>query len=314
MSARLRRWASLLARLTVSAALIAWVLSSIEWRVVAESWLLADRRLLIASGAVLLLSNLLGGAQWFLFLRARTIDISLGGALRAYFVGLFFNNFLPSGMGGDAVKVYDVGWRTGRAGDVLAATVADRLLGLVVLTGLAVVAVVAAEQTAELQRSAWLVWLFFVGLAGLGIAIARPSLLRPLGFLLPLVPDRIKAPSRGLFERLHSLVRRPRLLIPLTALSTLIQTLRIVVHALTGLALGLKLPFSVYAAVVPVLGVLINLPSINGVGIREGGGVLLFAEANVSPEMAVSMQLLTYGVMVLLSLIGGVLFALGRRR
>ena len=298
----------------MSAALIVWVLGSIDWRVVAQSWLLADRRLLIVSAGVLLLSNLLGGLQWFLFLRARSIDISPGGALNAYFVGLFFNNFLPSGMGGDAVKVYDVGWKTGRAGDVLAATVADRLLGLVVLTGLAVAAVAGSAQTAALDRSAWLVWLFFGGLVGLGIAIARPRLFRPLGFLLSFVPERIKPPSRGLFDRLHSLVRRPRLMLPLAVLSTLVQTLRVVVHALTGLALGLKLPFSVYATVVPVLGVLINFPSINGVGIREGGGVLLFAEAGVSPEMAVSMQLLTYGVMVLLSLIGGILFALGRRR
>ncbi len=311
---RARKALLLVARLAVSVVLIATVLAWVDWREVARSWLFAEPMLLLASAVVLLLSNLLGAMQWYCLLRASSIDISPLGACKAYFVGLFFNNFLPSGMGGDAVKVYDVGWRSGRAGDVLAATAADRLLGLVVLTALALVAMLGSGRMAELQRSAWLVWLFFGGLVGVVATIARPGLARPLKVLLPLVPAAIRQRGRGLFDRLHALIRRPRLVLPLALLSTAIQAARVAVHALTGLALGLKLPLSVYACVVPVLGVLINLPSINGVGIREGGGVLLFAEAGVRPEMAVSMQLLTYVVMVLLSLIGGVLFALGRRQ
>jgi uncharacterized membrane protein YbhN (UPF0104 family) len=308
-----RRWGLL--RLLISAVLIGLLLAWVDWRQVTSGWLHADARLLLLSALVLLGSNLAGGVQWWLLLRAAAVEITLPAALRAYFVGLFFNNFLPSGMGGDAVKVYDVGWRSRRAGEVLAATVCDRLLGLVVLTTIAVVALLVADLGGQLGRSALLVWLFF-GLLLVAIAL----LLHPIGLRLAervgrLLPGQaVVVHGLGLLARVRGLLARPGLMLQVVSVSVVVQFSRVMVHVLTGAALGLNLSLAVYATVVPVLGVLINLPSINGVGIREGGGVLLFAEAGVSPEMAVSMQLLTYVVMVLLSLIGGVLFAAGRRR
>lgn len=304
----------LLVRLAVSVGLVALVLAWVEWREVGRSWLHVDPWLLAASAGVLLFSNVMGALQWWAFLRAAGIEIRWRGALHAYFVGLFFNNFLPSGMGGDAVKVYDVGWRSGRALETLAATVADRLLGLFVLTTIAVIALFFGETAQVLARSAILVWLIFGGLFLVALLIVLPALFRPFGALLRRLPERVRSPGVSILDQLRLLIRRPALMLRLSLLSLVIQFSRVLVHALTGLALGLQLPFAVYGTVVPVLGVLVNLPSINGVGIREGGGVLLFAEAGVAPEMAVSMQLLTYVVMVLLSLSGGVLFAVGRRR
>ena len=48
--------------------------------------------------------------------------------------------------------------------------------------------------------------------------------------------------------------------------------------------------------------------SLNGLGIREGTGVLLFTQIGISKEQALLMELITYVVMVIVSLVGGVFF------
>ena len=60
---------------------------------------------------------------------------------------------------------------------------------------------------------------------------------------------------------------------------------------------------------VPLLGLIMMLPiTINGLGLREGVGILLFARIGFSEEEAFLMEFITYVVMVGISLIGGVLF------
>ena len=303
----------LLARLGISMLLVWVVLRWVDWRQVAAAWADVDPLPLVASASILLLSNVLGAFQWHLLLRACGVNVSTTSSMRAYFVGLFFNNFLPSGMGGDAVKVWDVGWKEGRTGETLAATVADRFIGMCVLTALAVVTLFWLPEAAALRRSAMLSLGVFAFLLLLVASVLLPAAEGPLRRVLSRLPARIAGPMDALYSRGRALSARPLFLLGLVVLSVLIQGARVFVHAWTGAALGIDLPLGVYFAIVPVLGVLVMLPSINGIGIREGGGVLLFGEAGLDPASAVSMQLLTYVVIVALSLIGGVFFALGRR-
>src|SRR5436190_1498804 len=45
--------------------------------------------------------------RWGIVMRWRGIHLSSGYLLFSYFIGMFFNNFLPSGLGGDAVRAYE---------------------------------------------------------------------------------------------------------------------------------------------------------------------------------------------------------------
>ena len=71
--------------------------------------------------------------KWSLLLRAQGIRLSAGYLLRTYFVGYFFTNFLPTGIGGDAVRALRVGQATGRRGASLLAVFFERFTGLIVL-------------------------------------------------------------------------------------------------------------------------------------------------------------------------------------
>ena len=60
------------------------------------------------------LSAVAGAWQWSLILRVTGIAVPGAEIRRLYFIGLFFNNFLPANVGGDAYKIIDLGRREKR--------------------------------------------------------------------------------------------------------------------------------------------------------------------------------------------------------
>jgi hypothetical protein len=81
------------------------------------------------------------------------------------------------------------------------------------------------------------------------------------------------------------------------------------VHVLVAHALGISLPITYFLLFVPLLAVIVSVPiSLNGIGVREGAGVVLFGLVGVGRAQAFSMQFTTYLVAVTVSLLGGLIF------
>src|SRR5205823_8213051 len=78
--------------------------------------------------------------RWQLLLEAKHVSVPLGWLTRTYFVALFAGQFLPAAIGGDAVRVVELGRRTGDAPEAVASVLIDRLVGVVSLVALAVIA------------------------------------------------------------------------------------------------------------------------------------------------------------------------------
>ena len=53
-------------------------------------------------------SNFSACLQWKLLLERQGVHMGYGHLLKLYYVGLFFNNFMPGNVGGDVKKVYDI--------------------------------------------------------------------------------------------------------------------------------------------------------------------------------------------------------------
>src|SRR5829696_3019403 len=120
-------------RLAVSAGLIAWILSRTPFREVAAAFRSADLRFVLLALALNPLGYLASVRRWRLLIRAQGGDAALPFLVRSFLVGVFFNNLLPSTIGGDAVRAMDTA-RTGvgRAAAV-AIVVVDRFIGLLAL-------------------------------------------------------------------------------------------------------------------------------------------------------------------------------------
>ena len=129
------------------------------------------------------LSNFTACLQWKLLLEKQNVRLGYGHLLKLYYVGLFFNNFMPGNVGGDAKKVYDIRMQGGQdsVGAGLTATFFDRLYGLFFITLFALAMGLLFFMHDEAQRSfMWpSVWIF-LGFCALFAALCS----RRLGRLL----------------------------------------------------------------------------------------------------------------------------------
>jgi uncharacterized protein (TIRG00374 family) len=264
-------------------------------------------------------SNLLASYQWGRLLRAAGIRLSFLRVCAYYHVGLFFNNFLPANIGGDIARVVDAGRHGSGRTTALSTVLMDRVLGTVALGGLALVTSWPAVTAFHLH---W-IYLLLVGffLAGLGLlwaAVFPDWMLRlerllaalGLGGLQPRL-EELSTRMAGYRDHRGALAR-----LLLVALAT--QLTRVTVHVLVARALGLTIPLHYFFLFVPLLAVIVSLPiSFNGIGVREGAGVVLFGLVGVDRAHAFSLQFMTYLVAVSVSLLGGLVFLMrlpGRRR
>ena len=237
---------------------------------------------------------------------------------RLYFIGLFFNNFLPANIGGDAWKIVDLGRQEGKPLAVFGATLLDRLLGLTALTLLAVLVLVgAALARIPLPQTALLLLPVLALLAGLLAAL----LSKRIGGRLPELVAKVGL--GGQVERVRRVTDefthyRPRVrwLNLLLVFSTGVQLLRVLTHLLVARGLGFDLTGDQAVqllVLIPMLAICLTLPvTINGIGLRESVSAGLLVWAGLAAPQAVAMEVAAYLVQVVFSLQGGVLLWLGR--
>ena len=298
------------AKALVSAGLLAFLFARIPLDQFANAARDVRPEWLVAAGLLLLGSNLLGAWQWSRLLQVVDIRIPFWKVCAYYHVGLFFNNFLPAGIGGDIARVADASRHGPTKTAALSAVVMDRLIGTVAIATLALVTTLPAIDRFHLTLVYLAVVGFFVLSVTLVWAVFHPALLPACERLLARVGLGGLSPHLDdLAARLAGFRERRGLFIGLFAVAAATQICRIGVHALVARGLGLDIPLVYFFLFVPLLAVIVSMPiSFNGIGVREGAGIILFGLVGVSRAQAFSLQFLTYMVMVAVSLLGGLVF------
>lgn len=263
--------------------------------------------------AIFFASSLLGSLQWNLLLRAGGVRLTFSRAFRLYFVGLFFNNFLPTNVGGDAVKIFDVTRSGNDPHQVFAITLLDRVIGISGLCFLALIAAFLLMPTGEVHNLPIYSCVFI----GCITPVLLLALNRRLSRAVRSLFGRINVWNLGkrfntIFDHLGSFRSFRFLMLKLVLLALLVQFLRVATHIFIGRALGIELNgvvFLSFYVFIPLLGLVMVLPiSLNGLGVREGAGILLFTTVGFSNEQAFILESVTCIVMVVVSLMGGIFF------
>lgn len=315
---RQRAWLLTGLKVLASALLVGFVLSRLSLDEIRLAMAEPRWGWLSAALAVYGISALAGAQQWIMILRAGGLQVPSGQLRRLYFVGLFFNNFLPANIGGDAYKIIDLGRREDRASGVFCATLLDRLVGLGALTALAVlVLTIASVGGIPLPSSVlWLIPALVALFGGLVVLLSRRlgtgfvGLLEAVGLAVLAVRIRPVIAElrvyRGQVNRLNGIF----------VFSMGVQLLRLGTHLLVAVGLGYHLSSTQMVqllVLIPMLAISLTLPvTINGIGLRESVSAELLVGAGLAAPHAVAMEVAAYLVQVVFSLPGGVLFWLGR--
>jgi len=303
-------------RLAVSAALLYFVLHSID---LAALWLrVQDINLpwiLLALGSFAFMQAV-SVWRWHRLLHAQHIDVTKGTLTESIWVSLFFNNFLPSNIGGDVVRIADTAGAAGSKTLATTVVLVDRVLGLIALVVVASVGAFAASLVGIHVPGAR--WLWLVAVAGLAVAIpviAIPQLtallLGPLRLLKrPWVDERVQRLEDAIFRFRAA----PSALIGAFAGALVVQITLVAFYLLTAQGLSVPLPILLGAVLIPVsLAVQMAPLSINGFGVREAVFAFFFRRFGLPIDAAVALSLVSTGLVMGMSLVGGYMF-LRRRR
>lgn len=296
----------------LSIALLSWVFYKVGVGQIIGQLLKADKLLFLSGIFLFALSNILGTLQWWLLLRLQGIRITPKAALYYYFVGLFFNNFLPTNIGGDVYKAYDLSKRVKKREGVIAATIMDRLMGFVALVALALLATVLAIGKLEQLRLLGLTLASLFILLSIFLVFFNRRVARVGNrFFFRFLPSGLRGTLKEIYSSIYSFKGDSGFFFKFLGLSLIIQSIRILINYLIALSIGIRIDFLYFFLIIPLIALAIALPiSVAGIGVRESSGMILFQRVGVIPSQAASMQLLTYIVTLLVGMIGGILFAL----
>jgi len=261
----------------------------------------------------LLIGKILTSYRWQFLLKAQKIAIPLRFLIASVFVGQFFNSFLPTTVGGDAMRAYDTASQSKESTKSVISVFADRLIGVFALVILALFALIVgylSGQDVSFYVIPVLLVFFLCSLAILMIINARlvGILDRVLQYLrLP----KIAAKLDEAYQSIHILKDEPRILLIAFLVSLLLQVNVILFYYFIGVSLDLGVSFLYFSMIVPVALVVLLVPfSINGIGIREGIFVYLLTELGVQTRDAIALSWISFGLMLTQGLIGGIIFAL----
>ncbi len=311
MALSMKRLALLGAKIAVSLALLTYLFSTTDLRALENRVRAAD--LLEVLLAVVCYAAMLGMAtwRWQILLQALGCTAPLRRLTLSYLVAIFFNNFLPSNIGGDIVRIRDGSRVTRSTTASLAVVGVDRVLGFGALYLLAAAAFAVAPPAVRELAGARAVLLGLALLfAVLAYVFLRPGTARRLMAISHL--DAIGW-ARERFEVVQGAVHvyraRLRIIWAAGAASIAVQALVVLYFLAIARSLGIPLQASAAFLMVPLCTLLQALPvSFNGWGLREGLFALYFAQIGLSRDSALAFSLVGAGLMVVLSLSGAIVW------
>jgi len=267
-----------LLKLLLSAALLWLVLRSIDISRMTAALRGADAFWLLVAFLLFNLSKIVSALRLNLYFHAIGIALSQRANLALYYVGMFYNLFLPGGIGGDGYKVYRLARRYARpVGPIVQAVLLDRVSGLAGLIFFACL-LFAAGRNLPLQNG------WTLAAAWVGAAAVFPVMW--LGY-------------RYFFPRFLAVFRTT------TLWGVAVQALQLLSALAIAFALGIDHALVLYLTLFLVSSVAATLPlTIGGVGIREATFLYGLQAAHEPPDLGVTFSFLFFIITAFSSFMG----------
>jgi len=282
-----------LIKIGVSASLLGLVVYLVDWQQALLLIRQVDARDLPLALGLLGCAYLVNGIRLARLQRRCDLEVAPPLFWGSYYTGLLFNNLLPAGVGGDAVRVLFLARRGFSLGALVAAGLVDRFFGLLGLFGIAGLAMLVAPSALPLAPDA----ARMAGAVSLICFAAGLWLLPGLGLrLIARLAGRTKAAWEQRLARASQLfgrlLARPGQLLGPAALSLVSHALFVLAYASCGHALLPEISLPQYFIAVPGVLLVLALPiSLGGLGVREVSTVGLLVWMGADPQAALTLSL-----------------------
>lgn len=301
---------SIVLRVAVSVGLVGFLLWSMRNNFPRIAGTLAHANLLLFSSAVLLFvfNVMILSVRLKLLFTGEGLPIPFGKVIQLSFIGYFFNNFMPTAVGGDIVKAYYAHRQTGQTAKSFISVFMDRFIGLFTFICLATLALILSWKNIDIGLKKIVLIFAFAGTAIFFIilngSVAKVVLSMLSKFKLWNIGERI---SR-VYRAAHEYKNKKGIIFAAIGVSLAAQSTYFLVVYLFSKSVGSGLHLGTIFLIMPIVCVITMLPSLGGLGLREGAIVAFFGPL-MGTDKAFSMSILLLAMLLVLSLIGGLIYA-----
>lgn len=267
----------------------------------------SDKKFFILALCVTMPMSLLLACRLKLLMLGQKISLPIKDAISLTFIGYFFNNFLPTAVGGDLAKAYYTSKKTNNKVGSYAAVLTDRLCGVTALLLIALAGIIFMGSGFKYGKIAGAIMAM-----SFALVLLMMFLLSKKGLMGNEIPMRagilstIRAKISKLCNAISLYRHSPRILVQSVLISLLSQSGAILGIWFFILSLGGDIHLVKLFMVIPLVWAISMLPSLNGLGVREGAFVY-FLKEDIGTNMAFTVSLLWLGMIILYSIIGGII-------
>lgn len=276
----------------------------------------ADIHYLLLSAGLYLLGLLMGPLRWSRLLSIRGIHLPFGKLTSYFFIGLFFNNFLPTIVGGDVARATYVAMKSNRKSEAFASTVVDRAIGFLALTVIVLFITIGFSHLVLTQNILLISVLIIFCLTGVVALFFNKSIfIRLIGLLPKIRFFNLGRRLASVYSSIYFYKKHKLTCLFAFGLSIFLQSALIMANYFLGYSVGMRVAPAYFFLFIPIIAFISMIPlSPNAIGIRESGYVILFTQIGVTRAQALSLSFLNLFLVLLSSLIGGLIFLFKKER
>lgn len=295
----MKKYLKFLAKLAVSVGFLAWIILKTDWTQVLfyiqeiSIWKLAIYIVFILLGMVI------SSYKWKILAEFKNIRLSLWDFFRFYQAGTFINNFLPSFIGGDTFRAYQIGKPEKKYMEAVSSVLIDRITGFVGATILVVI--FSLLNIREILKNDLLIWIDLAVLVSLFFDFLLPkvrkfTLWKKLSHFLP---EKILA----LFAQLDEYNNNSHILPRTIGWSMVFAIIGVAIpNYILFWALGLKIGALNFLSVIFLISIITAIPiSINNIGVKEWAFVTFFGAFGVNAAAVVTISILSRFIQMIIS-------------
>jgi len=299
---------AILLKVIVSLGLITLLVNQVDFNKIVNILKNVDIAMIVYALILLIIQVFIATTRWQYVLKCQKIMLDYKNTLQILWSGLFFNQAMPSSVGGDVIRGYYLKKQGMTLGRATLGVLMDRLFGMI---GLVLLVLASLPLLFELVDDP----IARTGVLFIAVGIS-------LALLFIFFTDKLPGNFSHfkIIKGFYSLSREGRHCISDRYNGVIILLISILIHLISvfavmtmSIGLGLSIEWGGFLLMVPLAGLIMVIPiSIAGWGVREGVMVVGFGYLGVAPEAALALSILYGLLMLVVALPGGIVWVLKR--
>lgn len=253
----------------------------------------------------------LSTTRWHILLKTQDVKISHNYLVSSFLIGSFFNNILPTSIGGDVFRAIDISKKANISGPTsVSVIIIDRFSGIITAAVYAVIALFLGFTKVGTTSYIIPVTVFFVLCIIFAAVILNPHLFRldklfnKMKFLA-----KIRAKLVETYQTFLSFKKYKLALFEALLLSFALQIAVIASYYFASKSLEIGLSFESFIFIVPIVSIISFLPiSIGGAGLRENSTVFLMIALGAAQDKSVTCSIIILAIILAMGLAGAVTY------